>query len=105
MSEAMVRKVRDRVEARALLAEWEASGERMSSWCAARGISWYSLSACKGWTRRSGPRLVEVEVGGTLETARSEATYTVVIGDLRVEVDDDFRADTLQRLLRTVASC
>ncbi len=39
-------------EADELLRDWEASGEAMSSWCARRGLSWYSLSAFKGWAVR-----------------------------------------------------
>jgi hypothetical protein len=88
-----------------LLAEWERSGERMSSWCAARGLNWYSLSAYKGWRERaSAPAMLHLaEV--VVRQAPQPATYRVLLGSAAIEVDDDFRADTLRRLVQVVASC
>lgn len=104
------RMVRDRQEAAELLAQWEDAGERMSDWCGARGINWYSLNAYRG---RGGvlpahdePKFVELTVAvppvcQTVSTAR----YLVRVGDIEVELDDHFRGETLGRLLKVVAAC
>lgn len=154
-----------RAEAEGLLREWADSGEQMSLWCEARGISWRSLSAHKGWgaerpavdvafaevvVLESKPTAVVPEskpaaavvsnskvpaskpaAAVVLESkpvaavvlpksaaasgvpAKPQAAfgcagrprYRVAVGELTVEVDDDFRPETLQRLLRAVAAC
>ena len=101
------RRVRDRTEAADLLGVWESSGERLSDWCGARGINWYSLNAY----RRRGvpvatdePQLVELVVGGvTITNEAPRSRYLVRIDDVEIEVDDNFREDTLLRLLQVVA--
>lgn len=105
------RKVRAE-EALELLERWEQSGERMSTWCAARGLNWYSLSAYKGWlfTRwddEPGKDLVfaEVVVGDVEASATQGGRYRIELGAVVLEVDDAFRDDTLRRLLRVVSSC
>lgn len=95
------RKVRDAKEAHELLAAWSRSNMPMAAWCASRGISWYSLSAYKGWQRDA---LVEVETGLTAPPAAA-GRYVVIVGDRAVEVDAHFDDDVLRRLLRVVASC
>ena len=96
-------------EAAALLREWERSGQPMSSWCARRGLNWYSLCAFKGWgVRAGGVSFAEVVVAPEREapTAGStEARYRIEVGAVTIEVGDDFRADTLQRLVQAVATC
>ena len=92
-------------EAAGLLRDWEASGEPMSSWCARRGLNWYSLSAFKGWGVRA-PDVPFAEVVVAASPANAEgARYRVVVGAVTIEVGDDFRADTLTRLLVAVAAC
>jgi hypothetical protein len=98
---ARVRKV-EAGEAEGLLAAWERSGERLSDWCAARGLSWYSLSAYKGWRCRS-PQVQLAEL--VVQAPARSAAYRVLVGDLAIEVDDDFRADTLRRLIQAVTAC
>ena len=95
-----------REEAEELLAVWGRSGERMSDWCAARGLNWYSLNAFKG--RWSGPthEITFAEVVATSPvTQPSRAVYRVVVGELAVEVKEGFEDDTLIRLVRAVARC
>ena len=162
-----------RAEAEGLLREWKDSGEQMSLWCESRGISWYSLSAHKGWgaersaadvafaevvvlesksaavvpeskpaavvtpkskvpaskpaaavVRESSPAAAVVVPKSKVPASKSAAAsvvpaskpkaavvcagrprYRVAVGELTVEVDDDFRPETLQRLLRAVATC
>ncbi len=105
------RKVRAE-EALELLERWEQSGERMSTWCAARGLNWYSLSAYKGWlfTRWDDEPVedlvfAEVVVDDVEATASKGCRYRIELGDVVLEVDDRFRDDTLRRLLGVVASC
>ena len=118
------RKVEGESEAAALLEEWSASGEPISSWCKQRGISWYSLVGFKGWLHRDpkndrrarpvrwsgvgkgggGTGFVEVEATASIPS-RPPARYRVVLGERVVEVDGDFDDQVLGRLLRVVASC
>jgi hypothetical protein len=101
--------VRDVTEARELLSSWSRSGEAMSSWCAQRGINWYSLSAYKGWPGRREDGLVEVEVATratvTTSAVSSSRRYRVVLGSRIVELVEDFDDDVLLRLLRVVEAC
>ena len=96
-------------EAEVLLREWASSGEAMSSWCEARGLNWYSLSAFKGWggggRQESGFAEVIAQPASPAIACGRLARYRVEFGDVTVVVDDDFRPETLQRLLRTVAAC
>lgn len=109
------RKVRAE-EAAELLQQWERSGERMSKWCADRGLNWYSLSASKGWlctrwetevTTPTEQMFAEVVVESPIESkAPSCGRYRVELGDsVVVELDDHFQEATLRRLLRVVATC
>jgi hypothetical protein len=161
-----------RAEAEGLLREWKDSGEQMSVWCESRGISWYSLSAHKGWgaersaadvafaevvvresslvavvpeskpavvlpkskvpaskpaaavVLESKPATAVVQPKPEVSASKSPAVlvvpaskaeaavvcagrprYRVAVGEILLEVDDDFRSETLQRLLRAVATC
>jgi hypothetical protein len=102
---AVGRKIRDRAEAIELLSTWEASGERMSTWCQERGLNWYSLSTHRNWLRaeqrgHATVRMVEVEVDAPIAT-----TYRIDLGGVVVEVDDNFRDDTLRRLVDVLGAC
>ncbi len=101
------RKVRDEEEARHLLAQMMESGLELREFCKHEGIDGRSLHC---WSRNLEARdpkpltpLRLVEVVGH-EPVR-QAEYRVVLGDLVVEVDDNFREETLLRLLRAVTSC
>jgi hypothetical protein len=101
------RKVGGVEEARILLAEWEASGESMARWCERRGLNWYSLSAFKGVRGRvpGVPQLVEIALEvPQMPVVRRSSWYRVATDHAVVEVTDDFRDDTLRRLLRVVAA-
>lgn len=94
------RKVK-RAEVPRLLDEWESSGEPMSQWCEARGLNWYSLNAFKGRWSETTPEFAEVVVADE-DALRRGGRYRVEVDGLVFEVDDDFRAETLQRLIQTV---
>lgn len=96
----------DRDEACELLAEWELSGERMSDWCAVRGLNWYSLNARKGrWAPAESALTFAEVVVPSMQAAGVGPVYRVLVGELAVEVEEDFQEDTLVRLLRAVARC
>lgn len=108
------RKIKDEVEARKCLADVSASRLSLAEWARAHGVDGRSLNSWRvNLARREGgrPRLVEWVPSGAaaVETAPfrmlEPARYTVRCGDLAVEVDEHFNADTLRRLLRVVASC
>lgn len=86
-----------------MLAALASSGQSLSAWCAAEGIDGRSLGA---WKSQLSPslRLVEVGVKPALPPTAAPV-YRVVVGALRLEVGDDFREDTLARLLRLARSC
>ena len=110
------RKVTNVEEARRLLQRYERSGQAMSVWCRRHGINRYSLSAFKGWSRRSSvPEFVEVEVVDdevaeeqvkAISPAAAPCLYRIGVGNkVSIEVTDSFREDTLRRLLNVVSSC
>lgn len=103
------RKVRDEDDAWSLLDAWEASRLEFSEFCARQGVDGRSLNC---WRLNLGEldeddaepaalRLVEV-VG---PQPAHKAEYRLSVGDIVIEVDDDFRDDTLARLLRVAATC
>lgn len=103
------RKVRNVEEAGILLAEWETSGESMVRWCETRGLNWFSLAAFKGQVTRErvpfSPQLVELAaVEGPRCPTDRRSWYRVATDRSLVEVTDDFRDDTLRRLLRVVSA-
>ena len=99
MSRPARRKVADEAEARALLAQQEASGLSLSAWCKAEGIDGRSLG---GWRAFNPLRLVELDAPAPPARA---AVYRVVLGDARVALSDDFQEATLARLLAVVRRC
>ncbi len=102
-----LRKIRDEDEARGALAAVVASGLPRSAWARLNGINPRSLNVWqinlerRERRERTKPlRLVEVT------PVRVEAAaYALVFDDVRLEVDDGFREETLRRLLRVLRSC
>lgn len=103
------RKIRDEADARACLAAVKASGLDRLAWARLEGVSTRSL----GWWHSkigqhlepspSKPRMVELVVSPQpiLQVAR----YVIRRGDLEVEFDDNYRDETLRRLLGMLAAC
>jgi len=104
------RKVRDEDDAWELLDDWEESGLELGDFCERRGLNTRSLNC---WRLNLGeldneveapaPALRLVEVVGPRPARKAE--YRLSVGDVVIEVDDDFRDDTLARLLRVAATC
>lgn len=107
-----MRKIEDEREAQSCLAKVAASGRPLAVWAREHGIDGRSLNIWKTNLGRRGtkreatpvrsrkPRFVEL-----VARAEEPTRYVVVVGDLRVEVEDGFRADTLTRLVATLRGC
>lgn len=116
------RKITDADDARRCLAAARRAGEGVGSWARANGVDGRSLNAWRmnlagGGRRRQAPAastsraglvarpraaLVEL-IPAALPAAL--ARYVVVVGDVRVEVSDDFDAATLRRLVGALRAC
>ena len=104
------KKVADREEAELLLAEWRASGVSLTAFAGTLGIDGRSLNCWRrNLARREQPRQPQplrlLELASTAAPPREAATYRVQLGGIEVVVGDDFREDTLERLLKVVAQC
>ena len=107
---ALMRKIRDEFEARACLAKVAVSGRSLAVWAREHGFDGRSLNIWKTNLQRRGaprqkrtrtkPRFVEI-----VARPETSARYALVVGDVRIEVDDSFRADTLCRLITALRSC
>lgn len=99
------RKVRDEPEAERLLLELDETGQELVAFCRARGIDGRSLGCWRRNLERRGRSFGGVRLLELTPRESSPAWYRVVVGDVAVEVEDDFRDDTLRRLLAVVRSC
>ena len=100
------RRVQNEADARACLTAVQDSGLALYGWCKANQMDYAVLYR---WQRRLNGRpsaelhLVEVTpapVGGSPKNPR----YTLLAGNIRVEVGDDFVEETLARLLRVACA-
>jgi len=102
---ATARKIRDAEEARWCLEAVADSQLARAEWARRNGIDARSLNAWRlilARAERQVPtRWVELVAAQRVPTSR----YVVRVGDVAVEVGDDFQDDTLRRLLAVVASC
>jgi hypothetical protein len=109
------RRIKDEAEAVKCLAEVAASGLTLAGWSRLHGIDGRSLHSWRlNLARRElvTPRIVEwvpTGPGSALEVApdrpQERGRYTIWCGEIAVQVDDHFNADTLVRLLRVVTTC
>jgi hypothetical protein len=105
----MLRKIVDERDARACLVAVARSGLTLRSWAQRHGVDGRSLHAWQvnlsgraAITRRAPAKLVElVPVSPVVSTRR----YLVRVGDASIEVDDDFDAATLRRILEVLRAC
>lgn len=105
-----MRKIEDEREARAFLKAAKSAGVPLKAWARARGIDGRSLNAWRinlgraaGRPRgRATPRLVElVPAPETSPIGR----YAIRVADVTVELGDDFREETLVRIVRALRAC
>jgi len=101
----MGRKIESEREARRHLRAAKAAGQAVGAWAREHGIDGRSLNAWRVSLARSsgpGPRLVELVPAAP---SRVDARYVVRVGEVAVEIGDDFCEETLARLVRTLRSC
>ena len=106
----MQRKIEDEREARAVLRAAKNAGVPLKAWARAHGIDGRSLNAWRinlGRARRrthasSTPRLVELVPA---PAPRTTARYMVHIADATIELGDEFREETLARIVRALRAC
>jgi len=107
----MRRKIEDEREARRCLKAAKAAGLSVAAWAREHGIDGRSLNALRINVSRSrstdrlavvAPRLIELV---PTTTTRTEARYVVRVGDIAIELSDDFRDASLVRLVRALRSC
>ena len=119
---ARLRKIENERDARACLAAVGAAGGHIGTWARAHGVDGRSLNAWRenlsrasagvrcdrsGRTPRAqlspiSARLVELVVA---PSAPSAARYAMRIGAATVEFGDDFREETLRRVVAMLRSC
>lgn len=104
-----MRKVRGARDARACLAAVAESGLSRREWARSNGVNARSLNAWRlnlarsedGEVQGGPPDLVEWVPSGPRPSSR----YRVLCGELAIEVEADFDAAVLRRLLDVVAGC
>jgi hypothetical protein len=103
-----LRKVADERDARAALSAVASSGLSGREWALAHGVSPRSLNMWRLIVHRKDQRqplwplhLVEI----TPTSVPAGARYRIAAGDYQLELEDDFRDDTLRRLLGVLRSC
>lgn len=103
-----LRKVTDEHEARACIAAAEAAGQSSAEWARERGIdgrslhAWrLNLSRCSA-SARAKAQLVELV---PVAPKRVASRYVVHVGEMSVELGDDFEDKTLRRLIAVLRSC
>ena len=113
-----LRKIKDEEDARRQLTRMTLAGASLAEWSRKHGLDGRSLNAwrralekrdARATMQRGLVELVPAPPSATVMRAASAAArtarYVVDLGGARVEVGDDFRADTLHRLLETLRAC
>lgn len=107
----MGRKIEDERDARACLSAAKAAGATVRQWARQHGVDGRSLNAwqinlrrqvAKGSATRPKLQLVELVPAAP---PRAEARYVVRVAGAEVELGDDFREETLVRLVRALRAC
>ncbi len=108
----MRRKIEDERDARACLKAARAAGMSAGEWAREHGIDGRSLNCWRvnlsnGWaTKRAAsakPHLVELVP--TTAAHHIEARYVVRLGEITLELDDDFQEESLVRIVRALRAC
>lgn len=98
------RKVRDEADARRCLAAVVDSGRTLKEWANEHGVDGRSLHMWQLNLDREEGGVAAIRLVELVAPARSTARYALRVGDVTIEVDDDFQEATLRRLL-VVLSC
>jgi transposase-like protein len=107
----MRRKIEDERDARTCLRAATAAGVSAGEWAREHGVDGRSLNAWRlnlaragaGQTPSASPlRLVELVAA---PPPRADARYVVHVSGAQIELADDFREETLVRLVRALRAC
>ena len=102
----MGRKITTEDEARRCLRAAKAAGQTPGEWARAHGIDGRSLNMFRVYLERSSRstalRLVELVPA---PRTPAQTRYLVRVGDIAVELSDDFEEETVLRLVRILRSC
>lgn len=100
------RKVRDENEARSILMDAESRNLEPGDVASERGVDRRSLQAWRMTLKRAGrvPEQAGMVELVTFPTAEP-TVYRVLVGDMAVELDDQFQEGTLRRLLGVLRAC
>ena len=99
------KKIHDEQEAQALLAQFDGYNGTLRAFCAEMDVDGRSLRA---WQRRLTPEVPPPELQLVQLPTQAFAmppTYRLTIGDVTVELNEDFNPEALRRLLGVVRSC
>lgn len=99
----MGRRIESEREARRCLSAARAAGQSAGEWAREHGIDGRSLNAWRVNLARGRRELQLVELVPAV--AASECRYLVRVGGVAVEIGDDFREETVVRLVRALRSC
>jgi hypothetical protein len=102
----MRRRIRDEADARKCLAAVERARVDGAEWAHAHGVDARSLNAWKlNLGRRGTKRVRLVELVPAQAHAPPRGRYALEVAGARLEFDDDFAAETLQRVVQALRSC
>ena len=103
--DAQPRKIRDEAEARALLDELDHARVPLVDLCRARGLDARSLACWRRNLQRRAPEPLRFVELVTAPAPPPAARYRLTVGDVAIELSDDFHPHTLARLLAAVRGC
>jgi len=104
-----MRKIWGERDARACVKAAKAAGLSLGAWARRHGVDGRSLHAWSVNLARTSPSAVAITKPTLIELvpppAMRAARYVVRIGDVAIEVDDDFTDETLARVVRVLRAC
>jgi len=104
-----MRKIEDARDARACVKAAKAAGLSLGTWARGHGVDGRSLHAWSVNLARSSPPSA-ISKAGLIElvptaVAQVAVRYVVRVGDVAIEVGDDFLDETLARAVRVLRAC
>jgi hypothetical protein len=90
------------VDAQELVSSWRASRRALPAWCASQGIDGRSLRYWAARLDRLPVRFVDVT---PVPVPSPRPGLRLLVGDVTVELSDEFVAETLARALAVVRGC
>ena len=108
----MARKIVDERDARSCLKAARASGQDRVEWARAHGVDARSLNAWRinlerGTAEEARAPRADLRLVELIPTSmpRAEGRYVVHVAGAAIALDDDFREETLARIVRALRAC